>query len=66
MMDGQNIIHESPASTIYRATFNEQPCVVKVGYITRKYSPEPHDILKEAKIIAELSHYNVRFRLCVL
>ena len=60
------VIHESPASTVYktrvpydRSFASGYLSVVKSASACRAYSPEPHDILKEAHIISQVSHKNV-------
>jgi serine/threonine protein kinase len=62
------IIFESPASTIYRTTrdlgnrdgtTSTRMLAVKTGSSSSEYTPEPHDIVKEARILTRLVHPNV-------
>jgi hypothetical protein len=63
-----DIIFESPASTVYK-TLREfdnrdgsrimRVMAVKTGSCAPMYSPEPHDIVKEARILSRLVHPNV-------
>jgi hypothetical protein len=66
-----DIIFESPASTVYKTSrvFSEQngssstrPLAVKSGSSACEYTPEPHDIVKEARILSRLDHPNVSRR----
>jgi serine/threonine protein kinase len=59
-----DLIEESPASTVSRtwtatAGGREQWIVLKTATVRRKFSKEPHDIIKELRILSSLSHPNV-------
>jgi hypothetical protein len=63
-----DVIFESPASTVYKTSrvFSEKDgssstrlLAVKSGSSAREYTPEPHDIVKEARILLRLHHPNV-------
>ncbi|KAG5351279.1 hypothetical protein C0989_007102 [Termitomyces sp. Mn162] len=58
------LIEEGPASTVLRTWAAIGPhaaqwVVVKTAPTVRKSAKEPHDILKELRILSELSHYNI-------
>ncbi|KAF9469526.1 kinase-like domain-containing protein [Collybia nuda] len=59
------IIEEGPVSTVSRtwitiADDEEPQCVVvKTATIVRKFSKEPHDIVKEVRILSSISHPNI-------
>jgi hypothetical protein len=66
-----DVIFESPASTVYKTSrvLSEQNgssstrlLAVKSGSSAREYTPEPHDIVKEARILSHLDHPNVSRR----
>jgi hypothetical protein len=58
------LVFESPASTVYRTVQADGTVLaVKVGSCAPEHTPEPHDIGKEARILARLAplrHPNVR------
>ena len=50
------------ASTIYKATLkgnDTRVVAVKSAASKRKFSPEPHDIVKEISLLKGVSHINV-------
>lgn len=50
------------ASTVFRARLVGEPerwIAIKQSPAKRKFSPEPHDILKEIEILSSVSHINV-------
>jgi serine/threonine protein kinase len=62
------VIFESPASTVYKTSrvlanadgsSSERVLAVKTGCRLRAHTPEPHDIVKEARLLARLAHPNV-------
>ncbi|KAF8079238.1 CMGC/CDK protein kinase [Lyophyllum atratum] len=58
------VIEEGPASKIARtwaAIGSKEPqwVIVKSATVVRKFSKEPHDILKELRILSTLSHPNI-------
>jgi hypothetical protein len=59
-------IHEGPASNVYRTKRKNLDgsayiAAVKTAPAVTKYSPEPHDIVKEARLLlAAKGHPNVR------
>ncbi|KAJ7842248.1 CMGC/CDK protein kinase [Mycena olivaceomarginata] len=62
--DGYQLIEEGPASTVSRtwsAFEGREPqwIVAKSATIREKFSKEPHDIIKELRILSKLSHINI-------
>ncbi|KAJ6606796.1 kinase-like domain-containing protein [Mycena sp. CBHHK59/15] len=62
--DQYDLIEEGPASTVSRTwtAFNgrePQWIVAKSGTVHKKFSKEPHDIVKELRILSNLSHVNI-------
>ncbi|KAJ7239751.1 kinase-like domain-containing protein [Mycena haematopus] len=58
------LIAEGPASTVSRtwtALEDREPqwIVAKCASVRKKFSKEPHDIVKELRILSELSHVNI-------
>ncbi|KAF8899367.1 kinase-like domain-containing protein, partial [Infundibulicybe gibba] len=58
------IIEEGPASCVSRTQIKDdedKPCwvVVKTSTTRRKFSKEPHDIIKELRILSRVSHINI-------
>ena len=59
------LIEEGPASIVSRtwATLEEggepQWVVVKTATTNRKFAKEPHDIVKELRVVCGISHINV-------
>jgi hypothetical protein len=59
------IISEGPASTVTKTTLQPedegegQVVAVKSASLRRKFSAEPHDIIKELRILSAVSHPNV-------
>lgn len=65
--ESYEIIEEGPVSTVSRTwttiADDKEPrwLVVKTATIVRKFSKEPHDIVKELRILSSISHPNVCF-----
>ncbi|KAF7340909.1 Lanosterol 14-alpha-demethylase [Mycena sanguinolenta] len=62
--DRYELIEEGPASTVSRtwtALEGREPqwIVAKCATVRRKFSKEPHDIVKELRILSNLSHMNI-------
>ncbi|KAJ6541652.1 kinase-like domain-containing protein [Mycena capillaripes] len=62
--DGYQLIEEGPASTVSRtwsAFEGQEPqwIVGKSATVRKKFSKEPHDIVKELRILSKLSHINI-------
>ncbi|KAJ7144836.1 kinase-like domain-containing protein [Mycena crocata] len=62
--DNYHLIEEGPASTVSRTwtAFDgreAQWIVAKSAAVRRKFSKEPHDIVKELRILSKLSHVNI-------
>ncbi|KAJ7292623.1 CMGC/CDK protein kinase [Mycena rebaudengoi] len=62
--DDYDLIEEGPASTVSRtwtAFQGREPqwIVAKSATIRKKFSKEPHDIVKELRILSKLSHVNI-------
>lgn len=56
------------ASTVYQARLKNSTSLVaiKTASSLKRFSPEPHDILKEIAIISSISHANARPLLQIL
>ncbi|KLO05979.1 hypothetical protein SCHPADRAFT_946468 [Schizopora paradoxa] len=54
---------EGVASIIYRTHANLKDgsswVAIKSSSVRRRYCPEPHDIIKEACVLANISHHNI-------
>ncbi|KAF8215737.1 kinase-like domain-containing protein [Mycena galopus ATCC 62051] len=62
--DRYQLIEEGPASTVSRtwtAFGDSEPqwIVAKSATVQKKFSKEPHDIVKELRVLSKLSHVNV-------
>ncbi|KAG6834460.1 hypothetical protein H0H93_009495, partial [Arthromyces matolae] len=58
------LIDEGPASTVSRTWASVYPhaaqwVVVKSSTTVRKFSKEPHDIIKELRVLKKLHHFNI-------
>ena len=66
LSDSQTTIDEKEcgvASTVFRARLVGEPerwIAIKSSPAKRKFSPEPHDIIKEIELLSRISHINVR------
>lgn len=58
----QEIISEGPASTVVRikSELLDGPRFVAVKTSTTTHAKEPHDIIKEVRLLTSLAHPNVR------
>lgn len=59
----QEIIYDGPTSTVTRieSDLPDGPRFVAVKTSTTTHAKEPHDIIKEVRLLASLSHINVRY-----
>lgn len=54
---GYTLICQTPSSTV---SLSPGGVILKSATVNRRWAPEPHDIVKEARILRRLSHVNAR------